>query len=115
MMVGRSILIRTAWFKSSILETPPEAMDVDMNFRKTKTLAWIVICSANGAVALNTNEETTNEMDEFTDATCSLDAHDLHEHLLKLTYSANPIDEELEDEHQDAMEIDELYSNSDRS
>jgi hypothetical protein len=36
MMVGRSILIRTALFKSSVLEPPPAALDVDISFQENE-------------------------------------------------------------------------------
>jgi hypothetical protein len=96
-MAGRSLLIRTAWFKSTLLAPTTSAMDVDLDFTEGETIALDSDLLADMAqVALDSAEESIdNPEDEFTDATCSLDAPDVHDHFAELDVFDNSDDEEL--------------------
>jgi hypothetical protein len=116
MMAGRTVLIKTAWHKSTVLQSDHNAMDVDLNLDDEQDNQLDKeLLQQMALIAIDSDQGTPNDEDEFSDATCSQDAPDFAEHFHDIDLHDNPIDEEEDNELQTIMQVDEQGSDSEES
>jgi hypothetical protein len=116
MMAGRSLLIINAWFKSSLLEFGPNSMQVDEIPLESDSIEISNELIAHlAAVSINTEQDPSNMDDEFTDATCSQDALDYHQHQQEIDLFDNPMDEDCEDADEEDDLLIEMDYDSEQS
>jgi hypothetical protein len=80
-MAGRSLLVKTAWLKSSLLDTAHNAADGVTDILNEEVEVNDALIEQLAAMTMDDDEKEDQQEDEFTGATNSNDAHDVLEHM----------------------------------